>query len=188
MSEAWKTMKSKGQESGGNAGQSAGTGHSGSAGHTGQDGQGGQAGQGYQSGQGTHTAAGAAAGLMDSAKSTASQVVDSARDAASVVAREGREAASYLGHMAEDATSAVAGGLKSAGQSLRERLPNEGPLGTASTAVARSLEGSGDYLQQGGLKGMGDDLTQMVKNNPLPSLFVGVGIGYLLAQATSSRR
>lgn len=185
MSEASKTMKNKGQESGGNAGQSSGTGHSGSAGHTGQ---GGQAGQGYQSGQGTHTAAGTAAELMDSAKSAASQVVDSARDAASVVAREGREAASYLGHMAEDATSAVGGGLKSAGQTLRERLPNEGPLGTASSAVARSLEGSGDYLQQGGLKGMGDDLTQMVKNNPLPSLFVGVGIGYLLAQATSSRR
>ena len=179
MSEASKTMKNKGQESGGNAGQSAGAGHMGGAGNSGQ---------GYQGGQGSHTAAGAAAGVLETAKSTASQMVDSAKDAASNVAREGREAASYLGHMAEDATSAVAGGLKTAGQSIRERLPHEGAFGSASSAVARSLEGSGNYLEQGGLKGIGEDLTQMVKNNPLPSLFIGVGIGYLLAQATSSRR
>ena len=80
MSEASKTMKNRAQESGGNAGQSAGTGHLVSAGHTGQ---GGQAGQGYQSGQGTHTAAGTAAGLMDSAKSTQREAQRAGYDKAS---------------------------------------------------------------------------------------------------------
>jgi len=173
MSEASRTMKNSGQD--GNAGQSG----SGS-----QMGQGGQAGKGNQSGNSGHGPAAA----LESAKSTFQQVGETAREAASHVADEGRHAASYLGSMAEDATASVAGGLKSAAQSLRQHSPNDGVLGQASTAVARTLEGTGRYLEQDGLSGMGADLTRMIKNNPLPSLFVGVGIGYLIAQATTPRR
>ena len=166
MSEASRTMKNKGQESGGQGS------------HMGQGGNAGQSGNASQ----------AAAAAVESAKSTYSQVADSARDAASHVAQEGKHAAAYLGSMAEDATTSVAGGLKSAAQSLRQHSPNEGMLGQASSAVARTLEGTGNYLEQDGLSGMGADLTRMIKNNPLPSIFVGIGIGYLIAQATTPRR
>jgi hypothetical protein len=130
----------------------------------------------------------AASSAADTVRSTAGQLSDSARDAASHLAKEGRDAASYVGNMAEDATCAVGSGLKSVGQSIREHSPQEGRFGQASSAVARTLEGTGNYLQEEGLKGLGTDLTQMIKNNPLPSLLIGVGLGFLLAQATTPRR
>jgi hypothetical protein len=34
---------------------------------------------------------------------------------------------------------------------------------------------------------MAGDLTNMIKNNPIPSILIGVGIGFLLARLTSSR-
>ena len=33
---------------------------------------------------------------------------------------------------------------------------------------------------------MADDLTTLIKNNPIPALLVGVGIGFLLARITRS--
>jgi hypothetical protein len=32
---------------------------------------------------------------------------------------------------------------------------------------------------------MGEDLTNLIRRNPLPAVLVGIGIGYLLARATS---
>lgn len=130
----------------------------------------------------------AASSAAETASMAASQAGEAARSAASNIAREGKQAASYVGGKVEDASSALGSGLKSAGQSLREHAPHDGALGHASSAVARTLENTGNYLQQEGLKGLGTDLTQMIRNNPLPSLLIGVGIGYLVAQASSSRR
>jgi len=33
---------------------------------------------------------------------------------------------------------------------------------------------------------MGDDITNMIRRNPIPALLVGIGIGFLLARATRS--
>jgi hypothetical protein len=34
---------------------------------------------------------------------------------------------------------------------------------------------------------MAGDLTNLIKRNPIPSLLIGVGLGFLLARITSSR-
>jgi uncharacterized membrane-anchored protein YhcB (DUF1043 family) len=33
---------------------------------------------------------------------------------------------------------------------------------------------------------MTDDLTNLIRRNPIPALFVGIGIGFLLARVTRS--
>jgi hypothetical protein len=59
-------------------------------------------------------------------------------------------------------------------------------FGTAAESVASSLEQGGRYLQQEGFSGVGDDLTNLIKRNPIQSMLVGIGIGFLLARVTRS--
>ena len=59
-------------------------------------------------------------------------------------------------------------------------------LGSAASAVADTLESSGRYLEESGLSGIGEDLTSMIRRNPVPALLVGIGLGFLIARATRS--
>ena len=129
----------------------------------------------------------AAASAAENVKNAAGYVSDKARDAACTVSKEGQQAASYLGQRAEDATEVVGNRLKTAGEAIRQNAPHDGVLGKASSAVAKTLEDTGSYLQREGLEGMACDMANMIKRNPIPSLFIGVGIGFLLARATTSR-
>jgi hypothetical protein len=124
--------------------------------------------------------------MADSARETAVGVADKAREMASNVGQRAGEMASNVGHKAEDATAAVGSGMQSLAGSIRENLPNSGVLGSASKSLAGTLESGGRYLQDEGLEGVANDLTNLIRRNPIPALFVGIGIGYLLARSTRS--
>jgi len=124
--------------------------------------------------------------MTQQAKDAAGTALDTARDVASSAAKKAGDAASYVGQKAEDATSAVGGGMKSLAGSIREHTPREGVFGSASSAVASTLESGGKYLQEHGLSGVGEDLTGMIRRNPVPAVLIGIGIGFLIARATRS--
>jgi len=144
------------------------------------------------------------AGIAEKAKEGAGAVreglgvaADKAREAVGIAADKARESVGALGtsasHMAsaavnkaDEAVSAAGRRLEDWGEGVRSRTPNEGLLGSASEAVACTLESSGKYLEDHGVSGMVEDVTEMIKRNPIPALFVGIGIGFLLAKATSS--
>lgn len=121
------------------------------------------------------------------AKDVASSLGQTAKDAASAVMHSAEDAAAYVGHKAEDATTAMGDGLKSLSNTIRAHTPKDGVVGDASTAVANTLESTGRYLQEEGLKGMAEDVTGLVRRNPIPALLVAVGVGFLIARATTSR-
>jgi len=73
------------------------------------------------------------------------------------------------------AATAVAGGLESA----------QGAVSTAATAVAGGLESASAYLQEQKCEEIATDLTALIRRYPVPSLLVGVGLGYLLARLTT---
>lgn len=123
--------------------------------------------------------------LVDKAKDAASTVADKAKDAASGLAKGAGDVASAVGQKAEDAASAVGGGMRSLAGTMRENLPSEGVLGSATRGVAGAIDSTGRYLQEEGLSGMMDDVTNLIRRNPLPALLVGVGIGFLLARTLS---
>jgi hypothetical protein len=124
---------------------------------------------------------------LGKAKDLASNVGERARDAAAGAQHMAGQVASNIGQKAEDATSAVGGGMKNLAGQVREHGPREGMLGGATSAVADTLEKGGRYLQEEGLKGIGEDLTSLIRRNPIPALLVGIGVGFLLARATTSR-
>jgi ElaB/YqjD/DUF883 family membrane-anchored ribosome-binding protein len=119
------------------------------------------------------------------AKDVAGNVADKAKDIASNVAERAKDAASTVGQKAEDATHAVGSGMQSLAGTMRDKLPQGGVLGAASSTVASGLENTGKYLQAEGLKGIADDVTEVIRRNPLPAILIGIGLGFLLARATS---
>jgi len=72
--------------------------------------------------------------------------------------------------------------MESLGDAIRSREPAQGMLHNAGEAVASQLECSGRYLEEQGLKGIGEDVTNLIRRNPIPALLIGVGIGVLLAR------
>jgi len=121
------------------------------------------------------------------AEDATSYVGHKAEDAASYVGKKAEEAASYVGQKTGDASAAVGSGLRSFGNTVRDRGPEGGIAGDASSAVADSLESSGRYLQEEGVKDMAEDLTNLIRRNPIPALLIGVAAGYLVAKATTPR-
>jgi len=129
----------------------------------------------------------AATSAADTLKNAASNAADQVKDMASNVSENVSKAGSYLDSRAEDATGAVGGGLKAAGEAIRQYAPQEGRFGQATSSVAQSLTDTGEYIEREGLSGICEDITSMIKNNPIPALFIGIGLGFLLSRATSSR-
>ena len=128
------------------------------------------------------------ADLTQGAKEAGQQAMDRAKDVASNVGERARDVASNIGQRAEDATSSVGGSMKSLAGQIRDHGPREGMMGGATSAVADTLEKGGRYLQEEGLRGIGEDLTGLIRRNPIPAILVGVGVGFLLARATTSSR
>jgi hypothetical protein len=127
----------------------------------------------------------AATSVADKARDAASSAADKARDVASTVGHKVSDAASAVGHKADDATCSVGHGMQSLAGSLREKLPHEGMMGSASSTLADTIERGGRYLEQEGLSGVAEDLTNLVRRNPIPSVLIALGVGFLIARATT---
>src|SRR5438270_12211914 len=131
-----------------------------------------------------------ATAVTDKSKELAAAVAQAAggmaKDAASAVAQRAGDAASTVGRTAEDATSAFGGNIESLGHTLREKAPHDGMLGTASCAVAGTLESSGRYIKEQGLTGIGEDLNTLIHRYPMQSVLIGIGIGFGMARFTRS--
>jgi uncharacterized protein YjbJ (UPF0337 family) len=98
--------------------------------------------------------------------------------------RTAEEAVSSAATMASQPISAVGERIGSLAGVIREKAPHEGAVGTAATTVAEKLDAAGSYLQKKNLDHMMDDLSGMIRRYPVPSLLIGLGIGYLLARST----
>jgi uncharacterized protein YjbJ (UPF0337 family) len=82
------------------------------------------------------------------------------------------------------AASAVGEQLGSLADVLRDKAPREGTGGRVATAVADQLGAAGSYLQEKKLEHVASDVTDLIRRYPMPSLLIGLGIGYLLARST----
>jgi len=148
-----------------------------------------------------HSATDHAKDAASHAGQAASSLAGQAKDAASNFAGQAANTASHLAGQAKDAVSGAASTAgkkaeewvgeagKSVGQfadSLRHAGPDHGVLGKASSAVAEGMESAGHYMQDKNLSGMMDDVTDLIKRNPIPALLVGLGVGFLLGKAMRS--
>jgi len=124
--------------------------------------------------------------FTEKAKDTAGNVIDKAKQAASTVAEKAKDIASAAGDKADTAVSSVGSGMQSLAGTIRDKAPSGGVLGGAASGVANALESSGRYIEEQGLSGMADDMTNLIRKHPIPAVLIGVGLGYLLARMTRS--
>jgi hypothetical protein len=110
------------------------------------------------------------------------QAGQAAQQAASTALGKAQELASNAGKRVEEATSTLGERVQSMAGTLRDRGPHEGMLGTATGRVADSLDTAGRYLQDEGIAGMAEDVTELIRRNPIPAVVVGIGFGFLLAR------
>jgi len=121
----------------------------------------------------------------DRAKEATHSMADRTKEAAQTMTDKARDAACNIGDKAESATHSVGKGMESLAGTLREKLPQQGMLGSAGSSVARGLESGGRYLEEEGLRGIGQDLTSLIRNNPIPALLAGIALGFLFARVTT---
>lgn len=98
--------------------------------------------------------------------------------------RTAEEAASSAATLGSQPISAVGEKIGSLAGVIREKAPHEGAVGTAATTVAEKLDAAGSYLQEKNLDHVMGDLSGVIRRYPVPSLLIGLGIGYLLARST----
>jgi len=136
------------------------------------------------------------------AKEQAGEALEKGRDAAAhageavshaasavgqAVAQKAGDVASAVGHKAEDATAAVGHGMQTAADKVREHTPSEGMLGGASRNVADAIDSAGKYVEDRNLSGMMEDMTNLVRRNPIPALLLGLGVGFLIGRLLTPR-
>jgi phage-related minor tail protein len=112
--------------------------------------------------------------------------VNQVKETAEQLAEKGRQAGAAVADRADAAAGWAGSGLESAADTIREHSPNSGMIGSAATRVADTLESGGKYLEREGVTGMFNDVTDLVKKNPIPALLVAFGIGVLIARSTRS--
>jgi ElaB/YqjD/DUF883 family membrane-anchored ribosome-binding protein len=123
---------------------------------------------------------------FNKAKDLGSQAMDKAKETASSVGGMMSSAASNVGKTAENLATSAGTGLKHLGETIGQHTPHEGMLGTASQTVASGLREGGAYLEHAGFSGIGQDVTNLIRRNPVPAILVGFGVGFLIGLAMRS--
>ena len=116
-----------------------------------------------------------------------SQTADKAKEAACSVGDKMSEAGSSIGAVASHAASAVGAMACDVGKMASQAgcdvsKKAEEMLGTASHAISSTVRESSEYLGEAGFSGVTKDLAKLVRQNPIPSVCIAIGLGWLLAR------
>jgi hypothetical protein len=134
----------------------------------------------------TEEMAGQASAVAEKAEDITTKAAHQAKDMGQAAMRSASDAASFVGKKAEEGAAAVGDTIESMGKRMRDVAPQGGMLGSASSKMADCVEASGHYIKEHGLSGIGEDLTGVVRRNPIPAILACVAVGYLIARATRS--
>lgn len=115
-----------------------------------------------------------------------SQMEEKARETMASGVEKVKEFGSDLVEKADSAAASVGGNIRSVSDAIKKNAPREGVMGSASGAVAGTIEQAGRYLEEQGVSGAADDFTNLIRKNPIPAVLVGIGIGFLLARVVRS--
>jgi ElaB/YqjD/DUF883 family membrane-anchored ribosome-binding protein len=115
-------------------------------------------------------------------KEAGAEVLDKAKAVAGAVGDMAVETASAASQKADDLTAATGHEIREFGETIGKKAPHQGLTGQASQAVADTIKGGGQYIEEHKLSGMARDVEQVVKNHPIPALLICFGIGYCIGR------
>jgi ElaB/YqjD/DUF883 family membrane-anchored ribosome-binding protein len=115
--------------------------------------------------------------IGDEARSLANRAKEKVKDWAQSTGEKAKDLAHTAGEKVDTARTSVGEGLESFGSSVREKG------GSASALVGGKLEAAGNYLREHDFAGMAESMKDVVRRHPVQSVFVGIGLGFVLARA-----
>jgi hypothetical protein len=118
----------------------------------------------------------------DKAKEAACSAGEMASHAASAIGGAARQATSNIGQRADDLTATAGRKIEELGDRLGRQAPDSGILGDATQSVARSIHAGGEYVNNAKLSGMAEDVTQLVRRNPISAILIAIGIGVIVGR------
>ena len=122
----------------------------------------------------------------EKARQAAIDVGQMATHAATAVGSMAGQAASDVGKKADDLTASAGVGIQGLGDRISKNGPQGGMLGTATQAVAKSVVDGGAYLEDAKLSGFAEDMTQLIRRNPIPAVMIAIGLGWIIASRMRS--
>lgn len=124
--------------------------------------------------------------MASSAMEKAQGLASSATEQAQNLMSQSRDIAGNLGEKAGQALSSVGEQIHTLASNLRERVPQEGMLGSAAAMVADGLETGSQYIQQQNFDDMMEDVSTVIRRYPIQSVLIGMGVGFLVAKTLRS--
>ncbi|MHB8972881.1 MAG: hypothetical protein ACYC3X_17705 [Pirellulaceae bacterium] len=122
----------------------------------------------------------------DNAKEAATAVGETASHAASAVGAMATQAARDVGQKADDMTATAGVGIQGLGDRLNKHAQQAGVLGNASQAVARVVHDGGEYLKRAKLSGLTERVANLIRQNPLSAVVIGIGLGWVAGRQLKS--
>lgn len=119
---------------------------------------------------------------QDKARDAAACVGDMANHAASAIGAMAGDAVCEVGRRADDFAATAGARIHGLGETLSDRAPHQGMLGSASQAVARGVKESGEYLEGAKLSGVTEDVAELVRRNPIPAVLIALGLGWFFGR------
>ena len=128
----------------------------------------------------------AAANVGDAASQAVHVARDIASEAGCAVGSAASQAACDVGRKADDLTASAGAGIKGLGDKLSHNAPHSGMVGNATQSVAKAVHDGGQYMEDAKLTGMVEDVAHLIRRNPIPAVFLAIGLGWVVARKMRS--
>ncbi len=133
--------------------------------------------------QATEKAKDAAASVSEMASLAASAVGAMASHVASDASVIASQAVRDVGRKADQLAANAGVGIQGLGDMLSKNSPQAGVLKGASDAVAGVIKEGGEYLQEAKITGLTEDVSHVIRRNPIPSVLIALSAGWFIGRS-----
>lgn len=126
---------------------------------------------------------------FDSVAAMGERAYEKGKEMADQASEKIQNAGNTVSERTDKAISSVGEKVTGFADTIRGNIDTQagGKLNRAAKSVADKLESGGQYLSENGLNEISRDLTAVIKSNPIGSLCVGLGLGFLVGRSMSKR-
>jgi hypothetical protein len=120
--------------------------------------------------------------MVDRAAQRAQDVIDVAHEQGQRLTDDVSRRTRQVETRVDEAAARAGKGFKSAADRLRGSRSESGVIGSAVDGVADTMQRVGSYLEDRASTRIIEDLENVIRRNPLRTVFTSLAVGYLLAR------
>ena len=87
-----------------------------------------------------------------------------------------------VGKKADELAANAGANIQGLGDMISKNSPESGLLKNASEVVAGVVKEGGEYLHEAKLSGLTEDVTHVIRRNPIQSVLIALGVGWFIGR------